>query len=898
MTIEQEFSQLLPWAQYYGQLGWKILPVHGIGLDGRCTCGQSHDEPKDIGKHPAVSDWQTSNSSSDPQWIEAQWQKDYRYNVGVMCRNSGFLVVDIDPRNGGLDSFDRFEQLSAGEALPDTVEAMTGAYSVGSKAVRGRHLFYKVSDTENLSGNLKAQGFPGIDIKHNGYVLLTPSRHLSGVNYEWLPGHAPWEMEMTEAPEELLKTLRKGRARSGGGGGGRGRTGYLSQDGVEDWYWVEDLEWKGEKLDLDRYMNEGIDEGSRAVDLYAMTCALGNKYGTSDADRKFIETMMVRFNATMVKPPLPLEGQGGLLMHVHRALDFVAENPKTKIAGAMGPEATMFAQRHIKQQEERQRQAALGNVAPATEFGTSDPDAYYEDYIEYVDTELDGMLGGQVKNMAYSGRRMGIMPLDVPKDQDALTVEAGGEPGRRSLSDLGNGRRLVDTYQAVMRYTPGLGWFNWDEAYWEPDKESLKTRELSKTLSAVIAREVVNYEDTNKQTEVIKWANKAKSNGAQGGAIESATSDPRVLLGVEEWDADPTLFGVANGVINLKSGELMKGRPDLYITRRSPVRYSPGVRNPRWEAFLDFATGGDKEYQEWLQRAAGYTLTGLRTHDVMFLMYGPGGTGKNVFCEAIVKCLGTTQYAWPMDSQILAQGDGSAHGSDLYHWAELRGRRMVWVDELPESERLKENSVKKLTGSSEISARSPGEKPFTFQSRAKLWVTTNHRPIISDDAMWRRIRPIPWMNIPTTPDPGLKEYIFDPEGGLPGVLAWAVEGAMKILNSKEQDTLGWCKVVSEAAEIYRKNEDRIGMFLNEETHEVPGSDLPIRTMYSVYQQWSEDRGEKPMSQIAFQRKLTERGFQITGQGRKAVMGNRGLIPRTAGPASGFDWSDLANSARF
>ena len=181
------------------------------------------------------------------------------------------------------------------------------------------------------------------------------------------------------------------------------------------------------------------------------------------------------------------------------------------------------------------------------------------------------------------------------------------------------------------------------------------------------------------------------------------------------------------------------------MPQRAPVAYTPGMRNVKWEQFLDFATGGDKELQDWIQRAAGYSLTGLRTYDVMFLIYGPAGSGKNTLVEALVKCMGTQQYAWPLDSSILAQGDGHANGSDLYHWAELRGRRMVWVDELPESERHKENSVKKLTGSSEISARSPGEKPFTFSSRAKLWVTTNHRPIINDDAMWRRIRPIPML---------------------------------------------------------------------------------------------------------------------------------------------------------
>jgi putative DNA primase/helicase len=280
------------------------------------------------------------------------------------------------------------------------------------------------------------------------------------------------------------------------------------------------------------------------------------------------------------------------------------------------------------------------------------------------------------------------------------------------------------------------------------------------------------------------------------------------------------------------------------------------------------------------------------------LVYGPPGSGKNTFVEALVKALDTKEYSWPLDSSILAQGDGQSSSTDLYHWAELRGRRMVWVDELPESERMKENSVKKLTGSSEISARSPGEKPFTFQSQAKLWITTNHRPQINDDAMWRRMRPVPWINVPENPDPDLKAYLFDPEGGLPAVLSWMVEGAIKYLSSGARDPLGWCTAVREASDIYRKNEDRIGMFLNEETKDVEDASLPVKSLYSIYRMWAEDRGERPMTQIAFQRKLSDRGLKIVGQGTHAEISGMTLIPRAVPVTSEVDWGNLARFNKF
>jgi putative DNA primase/helicase len=297
---------------------------------------------------------------------------------------------------------------------------------------------------------------------------------------------------------------------------------------------------------------------------------------------------------------------------------------------------------------------------------------------------------------------------------------------------------------------------------------------------------------------------------------------------------------------------------------------------------------------EWLQRAVGYTMTGLNSLDLLYLMYGLPGSGKNTFVESIVKVLGTQQYAWPMDSNILADKDGMSSSTDLYHWAELRGKRMVWVDELPESERIKENAVKKLTGSSEISARSPGERPFTFEAQAKLWITTNHRPMITDDAMWRRIRPIPWNNVPALPDPTLKEFLFDPNGGQPAILAWAVEGAMKVLNSSEVDPVGWCKIVYEAAQIYRKDEDRLGMFLNDET--TVGGSVPVKALYGTYRWWSEERGEKPMTQIALTRKLRDRGVEIKGDGMRAEIIGRVIKPKTPNDGT-FNWADMQGFAR-
>lgn len=871
-TTKIDYDRHITAALWYAKQGWKIMPCNGIGEDGRCTCGQPHSDPKDTGKHPILPGYQNL-ATTDATTLEGWWRDDPRRNPAVMCSSSGFFVLDVDPRSGGFESLEKFEQLVEGN-LPDTVTAITGTYNNRGKLQRGKHLYFRTDDNESLTSNLKAANLPGLDIKHKGYVLLPPSRHLSGVTYEWLEGREPWAFEMATAPEELLLPIRKRSAASSGS--------HISYSlGATDWGTLKGLQ--SPKLDINRMLEEGISEGSRAVDIYALACGLANKFGVDPLQRQMVETTMIRFNAEKVRPPLDLEGTGGLLAHVRRAIDFVATNPKHEGAWS-----------GITEWEREQLEASVPKIGNRASnpmdvlLNTSDPDDFDEDALSTSDAT------GPFSNI-FKGTN-----INVPKDVDALFAEDGGTAGQRSLTDTGNGRRLVDAFGNAIRYTPGLGWFVWNENYWRPDAEDLGTHEIAKRLSPIIASEVMHYEDSEKKKELLAWAKQAKSNARIGASIESATSDPRIGVPVDGWDGNPYLLGVANGVIDLKTGTLLRGRPDLHITRRAPVAYTEGLQNPRWAEFMSFATGGDVEYEQWLQKAVGYTLSGLSTYDLMFLVYGPAGSGKNTFVETIVKMMGTKEYAWPLDSSILAQGDGSQGGADLYHWAELRGRRMVWVDELPESERLKENSIKKLTGSSEISARSPGEKPFTFQSQAKLWITTNNRPVITDDAMWRRIRPIPWNHVPAVPNPGLKEYLSDPEGGLPGALAWAVEGAVKLFASKEVDALGWCDVVSDAAEVYRKNEDRMGLFLSENTNSAPGGSYPIRMLYSVYCMWSDTRRERPMTQIAFERKLNDRtSVTVTGVGASAELVDfvsKNTAPVEVSTSAGINFGNLWGDA--
>jgi putative DNA primase/helicase len=135
------------------------------------------------------------DATCDEQQIRAWWKKWQEASIGVPSGTaSGFIVIDVDPRHGGNEPLIELEKEYG--ALPPTLEAKTGG--------GGRHLFFVYRDL-NVRNSAGVLG-PGIDVRgEGGYVILPPSPHPSGTDYEWVnggqsPEHLPlsWEALLTK----------------------------------------------------------------------------------------------------------------------------------------------------------------------------------------------------------------------------------------------------------------------------------------------------------------------------------------------------------------------------------------------------------------------------------------------------------------------------------------------------------------------------------------------------------------------------------------------------------------------------------------------------------------------------------------------------------------------------
>lgn len=424
----------------------------------------------------------------------------------------------------------------------------------------------------------------------------------------------------------------------------------------------------------------------------------------------------------------------------------------------------------------------------------------------------------------------------------------------RSLTDVGNAERFVATHAEKVRHVPGMGWYFWGGLHWERDTTN-RVVELAKGVAKSIYNEGDHVQDVDLQVAVAKHA-KASQNAARISAmIELAKSDSKIVLEPAELDVNDKLLGVANGVLDLKTGTLRAAARDDFITRHSPVEYDKKAKAPQFMQFLDTVTQGNKQLQTYLQRIVGYSLTGLTDEQCLFFLYGAGANGKSTFLNIVADLLGSQLSAQTPTETLMTKRSQATN--DL---ARLQGVRVVIANEIEDGSMMAESLVKQLTGGDMISARFHYQEFFEFKPKFKLFIAGNHKPIIRgrDNGIWRRIHLIPFTaSIPAGQrDKSLGAKL---KTELPGILNWALAGC-----KLWQKSGGLCVPTSVQAAVddYRSEMDIIGKWIEDRCEQGPTLTTAANEAYRSYKSWSEDNGYRPMSSGAFGREFEQRFIKV------------------------------------
>ena len=330
--------------------------------------------------------------------------------------------------------------------------------------------------------------------------------------------------------------------------------------------------------------------------------------------------------------------------------------------------------------------------------------------------------------------------------QDAAQRHNGDAPGPPEkapplpYSDYTNALAFVRDHGANLRYCyPWQSWLVWTGTYWQRDTSGAVMR-LAKQTVKRLARQAESLPDAMARA-LLTHVKASLSTAKLKALVENAQSEPGIAVQPEDLDTNPWLLNVANGTLDLKTGQLRDHAREDLLTVMLPVVYDATAACPTWGAFLDRIMAGNENLITFLQRVIGYALTGVIREHVLLILYGTGRNGKSTFLNLLRRLLGS--YAMKAPPELLMVSNNDRHPTER---ADLFGKRFVSAIETEQGRRLSEVFVKEATGGDNIRARRMREDFWEFQPTHKVFLATNHKPVISgtETAIRERIRLVPF----------------------------------------------------------------------------------------------------------------------------------------------------------
>lgn len=398
-------------------------------------------------------------------------------------------------------------------------------------------------------------------------------------------------------------------------------------------------------------------------------------------------------------------------------------------------------------------------------------------------------------------------------------------------------------------------WLCWDGARYKPDVVAVRA------LVADFARDT--FADASKvyaadvDSPRLKARFKAATGLLQQNRQKSVLQAAEVEFAVDAAALD-TRHGelcVPNGAVRLCDGVLLPPNPADGHTMRAGVAFDPAATCHRWDRFLAEVFDGNAEVIAYIQRLAGYWLTGYVREECVAVWYGAGSNGKSVLMTILAEVFG--EYAVTADPALLTSKsrEGGAASPELMR---LRNKRLCYLNETKQGDRLNDAEVRRLASPEKIEGRELYKGKVEFTPTAKLCVRTNDRPVVVDatNATWRRLHFLPFTQqfTGTRKDTRLLDTL---RAELPGVLAWAVRGAV------EWHRTGLCPppLVLRATEEYREESDPFAAWVAERVERVEGkhhwftSNADLLTDYTQHQ-----RLRNPPTTDMLGRMMKARGF--------------------------------------
>lgn len=424
-----------------------------------------------------------------------------------------------------------------------------------------------------------------------------------------------------------------------------------------------------------------------------------------------------------------------------------------------------------------------------------------------------------------------------------------------SCTDMGNVERFLSSYPNDVVYIPEeKNFYKFDGTKWIIDLQEKRTRELVEIVVRNIYAEAKTKSTEAERKATASWAMKSESKKHRDAIVSDLKH--KLVRSYQDFDADPWLFNLLNGTIDLHTGKLLKHDRFHYMMKISPVIYNPDAKCPNWFSTLDLFFQKNKSIIYYVQKLFGYTMCGVKIERLVVYFYGTGRNGKSTIIGIPFKILG--DYAAAADISTFIEGKyGRQAGAASEDVARLYRKRMVKATEIGARDKLNEKFVKDISGGDVIAARFTYGRTFEYISSFTLWMYGNEKIKIEgqDVGIKDRVKYIPLLfKIPEQiENKKIRDELFDLESS--GILNWMLEGCLKW----QKEGLSEPEEIKDATDNFFAEQDPVGLFINDCCIIDQSHSIKYSTLYDAFLAYSDVN----LSKQRFSKSLTSHdGIEI------------------------------------
>lgn len=321
---------------------------------------------------------------------------------------------------------------------------------------------------------------------------------------------------------------------------------------------------------------------------------------------------------------------------------------------------------------------------------------------------------------------------------------------------------------------------------------------------------------------------------------------------LEKFNSDYVYFNCGNGVLNLKTLELLPHDSSQLFTYCADYTFDTAVDQTFIRDFVynlikpidhDDANGYYLRKLDYLQMALGYSMVGLNKEHLMFYLYGPTRAGKSLLLKVISTVFHGVSATIDFDSLAYSSRNNGVN----YDLARLVDKRFVTASESSSTLRLNSALVNRIT-SDNLNAQKKYGQTFEYKPQFTIWLASNHpvKTNANNDATWERLRIIECPNsFRDDPDLKLDEKLLAHSDA---ILTWVLLGAHKWLN--EYDATGKASLknlpdMQKHADSARVDSDTVSMFLENCCKIEDGQTISVKDFREGYINWCNDEGYTP-----------------------------------------------------